>query len=98
MRESFGQTFRDVQRVANKAATWIHDARFSVVIQEAHDRIQIMVHVQDDATPESYHALNPEGAVRHDIAESLIHESRSHREQAGAESWRLCMPGPWLIC
>jgi hypothetical protein len=63
-----------------------------------HDRTLIVVHVRDDAIGQSYHVPIPTGLVRYDVAELLTGEVRSHRAQAGDESWRLYMPGPWLIC
>jgi hypothetical protein len=68
-----------------------------VIVQEAHDRTLIAVHVQDHATHQSYRVLVPEGLVPYDVAELLISEIRHHRSQAGVEAWRRSLPGPWLL-
>jgi hypothetical protein len=96
-RESFRQALRDVRSVASKASSWLHYVQLFVLTQEAHERTLIVVHVHDDATQQSYCIPIPEGLVRYDIARFLISEIRNRREEAGAASWQLALPGPWLI-
>jgi hypothetical protein len=96
-RESFRQALRDVRATATKAAERLYDCQFRVAVQELAEGPQIIVYVQDRTTAKNYRIPIPEGLVRFDVARLLIAEIRDHRQRAGAESWKLCLPGPWLL-
>jgi hypothetical protein len=68
-----------------------------VIVQDLAGGPEIALCVQDGAIGGTYHVPIPTGLVRYDVAELLVHELRSHREQAGVERWRLCLSGPWLL-
>jgi hypothetical protein len=67
-----------------------------VLLEESPEGTLIAIHVEDHATRERYRVLVPGGSLPYGIAELLIGEIRSHRAQAGVESWQRILPGAWL--
>jgi hypothetical protein len=96
-RAAFKAMLWDVRRVASELASRVHPLALCVMVREQPDGPEIVVSISDGVIKQVYEVGIPRGLTRHNVAELLVDQVRSHRRQAAAADYYLVMPWPWQL-